>query len=79
MTDSFTPSTPGGPSSGTTSSGEPVEESVEGVPVIRDRRRLDPETGRVRQPAEPAGAWGDRGTQEAGAQARAAAPRKKGA
>jgi len=31
------------------------------------------------EPAEPAGAWGDRGTQEAGAQARAAAPRKKGA
>jgi len=28
-------------------------------------------------PAEPAGAWGDRGTQEA--QGRAAAPRKKGA
>ena len=31
------------------------------------------------EPAEPAGAWGDRGTQEAGAPARAAAPRKKGA
>jgi ribonuclease-3 len=31
------------------------------------------------EPAEPAGAWEDRGTQQAGAQARAAAPRKKGA
>ena len=31
------------------------------------------------EPAEPAGASGERGTQEAAAQARAAAPRKKGA
>ena len=45
MTDSFTPS--GGAGSG----GDPAEETVEGVPVIRDRRRLDPETGQVREPA----------------------------
>ena len=45
MTDSFTPSGSSG------SAGDPAEESVEGVPVIRDRRRLDPQTGQVREPA----------------------------
>ncbi len=55
MTDSFTPS-------GSTSPGEPAEESVEGVPIIRDRRRLDPLTGRVRQPAGPVGDLSDPGS-----------------
>ena len=30
-------------------------------PIIRDRRRLDPETGAVREPAAPAGASVDDG------------------
>ncbi len=48
MTDSFTPSTP---------PGEPAREDhpEQGQPVVRDRRRLDPTTGQLREPAQAPG------------------------
>jgi len=51
---------------------EPIEGQVD-EPVVRDRRRIDPETGEVREPQQPAAAPGETDTEPAAAEAEAEA------